>query len=57
MNTGGLLRGGSNGVFYHAVEAPVESVVRWTSGCIFAKQQEYGVAHRRLPLTEAARSS
>jgi hypothetical protein len=30
--TGGLLRGGYNGVFYHAMEAPVENVVRMLLG-------------------------
>ena len=28
VRVGGLLRGGYNGVFYHAMEAPVENVVR-----------------------------
>ncbi len=36
MITGDLLRGGSNGVFYHAVEAPIESVVRNTMICVLS---------------------
>ena len=47
MVAGDLLRGGSNGVFYHAVEAPVESVVRCTSVLMLAGSQDHGAAPER----------
>ena len=34
LTAGNLLRGGSNGVFYHAVEAPVADVVRYRAACL-----------------------
>ncbi len=54
MIAGDLLQGGSNGVFYHAVEAPVESVVRCTLVLMLAERRWHGAVINSVPLTIAA---